>query len=107
MALTKARLVNVSADPKALLGADPRLRPALGVKWIASLRRLGAVLKAGSSGITSGFCGAPPSDPTPPVARITTIDPGMPAGGGTGPSCATIIVSLACTTRIGSVLALG
>jgi hypothetical protein len=44
--------VRVSADPKAMLGADPRLRPALDVKWIASLRRLGAVVKAASTGIT-------------------------------------------------------
>jgi hypothetical protein len=48
-------LVRVSADPKALIGADPRLRPALGVKWIASLRRLGAVVKASDSGVTLDF----------------------------------------------------
>lgn len=48
-------LVRVSADPKTLLGADPRLRPALGVKWIASLRRAGAVFKASSSGLTLDF----------------------------------------------------
>ena len=48
-------LVQVSADPRALVGADPRLRPALSVKWIASLQRLGAVLKASSTGITLDF----------------------------------------------------
>jgi hypothetical protein len=45
-------LVRISADPSALLGADPRLRPALSVKWLASLRRLGAVVKASGTGIT-------------------------------------------------------
>jgi hypothetical protein len=48
-------LVQVSADPRAMLGADPRLRPALSAKWIASLQRLGAVLKASPSGITLDF----------------------------------------------------
>jgi Protein of unknown function (DUF3352) len=48
-------LARISADPRALLGADPRLRPALAVKWIASLRRLGAVLKASSDGLTLDF----------------------------------------------------
>ena len=48
-------LVRVSADPKALIGADSRLRPALDVKWIASLRRMGAVVKASDSGITLDF----------------------------------------------------
>jgi hypothetical protein len=45
-------LVRVSADPRTLIGADPRWRPALSVKWIASLRRLGAVLRASDSGLT-------------------------------------------------------
>jgi Protein of unknown function (DUF3352) len=45
-------LIRVSADPKAMLGADQRLRPALAVKWIASLRRLGAVVKTADTGIT-------------------------------------------------------
>lgn len=48
-------LVRISADPKALLGADARLRPALGVKWIASLQRMGAVAKASESGVTLDF----------------------------------------------------
>jgi Protein of unknown function (DUF3352) len=48
-------VAQISADPRALLGADPRLRPALTVKWIASLRRLGAVMKASSTGITLDF----------------------------------------------------
>jgi hypothetical protein len=38
-----------------MLGADPRLRPALRVKWLASLRRAGAVLKASPNGITLDF----------------------------------------------------
>lgn len=45
-------VVRISADPRALAGADPRLRPALGVRWIASIRRLGAVLKASATGLT-------------------------------------------------------
>ena len=53
--LPSGGLVQVSADPRALIGADARLRPALSVKWIASLRRLGAVLKASSTGITLDF----------------------------------------------------
>jgi hypothetical protein len=48
-------LVRVSADPRALLGADPRLRPATAVTWIASLRRLGAVVKASSTGLDLDF----------------------------------------------------
>jgi hypothetical protein len=48
-------LARVSADPRALLGADPRLRPATDVKWIASLRRLGAVVKASSTGLDLDF----------------------------------------------------
>jgi hypothetical protein len=48
-------LVRVSADPRALLGADPRLRPATDVKWIASLRRLGAVVKASPTGLDLDF----------------------------------------------------
>ena len=54
-------LVSVSADPRAMLGADARMRPALNVKWIASLRRLGAVVKASDSGLTLDFHAA--SDP--------------------------------------------
>src|SRR4051812_11293059 len=53
--LPSGGLVRVSADPRALLGADSRLRPALDVKWLASLRRLGAVVKASSSGVTLDF----------------------------------------------------
>jgi hypothetical protein len=48
-------LVRLSADPKALIAADPRRRPLLTVKWLASLRRFGAVLKAGAGGITLDF----------------------------------------------------
>jgi hypothetical protein len=48
-------LVRVSADPKALIGADPSRRPALTVKWVAALGRLGAVVKAASTGITLDF----------------------------------------------------
>src|SRR4051794_25566800 len=48
-------IARISADRRALLGADPRLRPALSEKWVASLRRLGAVLKASSSGVTADF----------------------------------------------------
>ena len=53
--LPSGGLIEVSADPRALLGADVRLRPALSVKWIASLQRLGAVVKASSTGITLDF----------------------------------------------------
>jgi hypothetical protein len=53
--LPSGGLVRISADPRTLVGADPRLRPALAVKWIASLRRLGAVVKASSSGLTLDF----------------------------------------------------
>lgn len=45
-------LARISADPRTMLGADARLRPALDVKWIASMRRLGAVVKAGDDGLT-------------------------------------------------------
>ncbi len=48
-------LVRVSADPRSLIGADPRLRPALDVKWLASLRRMGAVMKVAPSGATVDF----------------------------------------------------
>jgi hypothetical protein len=48
-------LVRVSADPKALLAADPRRRSLLAVKWLASLRRLGAVVKAVPTGLTLDF----------------------------------------------------
>jgi hypothetical protein len=34
-----------------MIGVDPRLRPALGVKWLASVRRMGATLKASSDGL--------------------------------------------------------
>jgi len=53
--LPSGGLVRVSADPRALVGADPRLRPVLTVKWIGSLRRLGAVAKASPTGITFDF----------------------------------------------------
>jgi hypothetical protein len=48
-------VARVSADPRALLGADPRLRPALDVKWLASLRRLGAVVTASPGGLALDF----------------------------------------------------
>ena len=50
--LPSGGLVRVSADPRALLGAHARLRPALGVKWLASLRRAGAVVAASDTGLT-------------------------------------------------------
>jgi hypothetical protein len=53
--LPSGGLARISADPRTLLGADARLRPALGVKWLASLRRLGAVLKASSNGLALDF----------------------------------------------------
>src|SRR3954469_4663158 len=53
--LPSGGVARISADPRALLGADPRLRPALSEKWIASLRRLGAVVKASSTGVTADF----------------------------------------------------
>src|SRR3954469_520415 len=53
--LPSGGIARISADPRALLGADPRLRPALSEKWIASLRRLGAVVKASSTGVTADF----------------------------------------------------
>ena len=55
-------LVRISADPRTLLGADPRLRPALGVKWLASLRRMGAVLTASPTGLALDFRAATDSD---------------------------------------------
>ena len=61
-------LLRVSADPRAFIGVDPRLRPALGVKWIASLRRLGAVAQATPDGMTLDFHAA--TDPS----AITTAD---------------------------------
>ena len=48
-------LVRVAADPRELIAADRRLRPALGVKWLASMRRLGAVVSSTSSGLTLNF----------------------------------------------------
>jgi hypothetical protein len=53
--LPSGGLVRISADPRTMLGADARLRPALAVPWIAALRRLGGVAKATSSGITFDF----------------------------------------------------
>ena len=55
-------LVRISADPRALIGVDARLRPALNVKWLAALRRFGAVAKATPSGITFDFHAA--TDPS-------------------------------------------
>ena len=53
--LPSGGLVRISADPRSLIGADARLRPALTAKWPASLRRLGAVVKASDSGLTLDF----------------------------------------------------
>jgi len=53
--LPSGGLVRVSADPRLLIAADPRLRPALRVNWLAALRRLGAVVKVSSSGVTLDF----------------------------------------------------
>src|SRR3954447_25532436 len=50
--LPSGGLLRVSADPRQMLGADPRLRPALTVKWIAALRRLGSVVKASTTGLS-------------------------------------------------------
>jgi hypothetical protein len=49
--LPKGALARVSADPRTMLGADERLRPALNVKWLSSMRRLGATLKALGDGV--------------------------------------------------------
>src|SRR4051794_29537512 len=49
--LPSGGLVRVSADPRTMLGADPRLRPALDVPWIAAMKRLGAVAKVSRSGV--------------------------------------------------------
>jgi hypothetical protein len=38
-----------------MIGVDPRLRPALDVKWLSSMRRLGAVLKASPDGLALDF----------------------------------------------------
>jgi hypothetical protein len=43
--------VRVDADPRALIAADPRLRRALRVPWITSLRRAAATVKAEADGI--------------------------------------------------------
>ena len=48
-------LIRVSADPRTMIGVDPRLRPALNVKWLASMRRLGATLKAVPNGVAADF----------------------------------------------------
>jgi hypothetical protein len=53
--LPSGGVVRISADPRALIGADPRLRATLSVNWINSLRRLGAVVKASDSGVTLDF----------------------------------------------------
>ena len=50
--LPSGGVARVSADPRMMIGADARFRPALNVKWISAMRRLGAVLKAGPSGLT-------------------------------------------------------
>jgi hypothetical protein len=53
--LPAGALVRVSADPRTMIGVDPRLRPALDVKWLASMRRLGATLKALPNGAALDF----------------------------------------------------
>jgi Protein of unknown function (DUF3352) len=53
--LPKDALVRASGDPRTMLGADARLRPALTVKWLASMRRLGATLKAYGDGVALDF----------------------------------------------------
>ncbi|MEA2464473.1 MAG: hypothetical protein QOJ98_2220, partial [Acidobacteriota bacterium] len=53
--LPAGALARVSADPRTLIGADPRLRPALDVKWLASVRRLGATVKAADDGVAVDF----------------------------------------------------
>ncbi|MEA2482550.1 MAG: hypothetical protein QOC55_497 [Thermoleophilaceae bacterium] len=53
--LPRGGLISVSADLQQMIGVDARLRPALSVKWLASLRRLGAVVKASPSGFTLDF----------------------------------------------------
>jgi hypothetical protein len=47
--------VRVTADPRALIGGMPALRPALGVKWLSSLQRAGATLQAQDDGIGLQF----------------------------------------------------
>lgn len=53
--LPSAGVVRISAAPGQLIGADPRLRPALGLRWLAALRRAGVVIAASPSGITLDF----------------------------------------------------
>jgi hypothetical protein len=53
--LPAGALARVSADPRTMIGVDPRLRPALSVKWLSSMRRLGAVLKASLDGLALDF----------------------------------------------------
>lgn len=49
-------LARISADPRSLIGADARLRRAVeSVKWLAALRRMGAVIRATPSGVTLDF----------------------------------------------------
>jgi hypothetical protein len=53
--LPAGALARVSADPRSMIGVDPRLRPALDVKWLSSMRRLSAVLKASPDGLALDF----------------------------------------------------
>jgi hypothetical protein len=48
-------LIRISADPRSEIGADPRLRPALGLKWLSAMHRLGAVVSAAPGGLTLDF----------------------------------------------------
>jgi hypothetical protein len=84
-------LVRVSADPKALIAADPNRRPLLSVKWLASLQRFGAVLKAVPTGMTLDFRAAtdsgaisnddlplgPKSGPLPLIGRRGEVEVGV------------------------------
>lgn len=53
--LPSGGLVRVSAEPRQLIAASARLRPALAVKWIGSLGRLGAVLRGDGGGMALDF----------------------------------------------------
>src|SRR4051812_1295475 len=83
--LPSGGLVRISADPRMMIGADPRLRAALSVNWLNSLRRLGAGVKASDSGLTLDFHAATDkrslSDPDLPLAP--TKSP-LPLIGGPG-----------------------
>ena len=50
--LPDGALARVSGDPRAMIAANPRLRSALDVKWLSSLRRLGATAELKPSGVS-------------------------------------------------------